>query len=452
MNISVGQGLTDMDALALAVRDRESRRLITEAIAAYRAGAPRSAIMSTWVAVAYDIISKARELAAQGEAVPKALVDDMDNAIANHDIRKLQSIESDILNIANDKLLLLAPHEYDALNRMQNDRNLCAHPAFVVEDTLYQPTPELVRSHLVHALQHLLVHAPLQGKSAVTRFELDVLSASFPTSSQDIGMYIRAKYLDRAKDVLVVNLIKCLLTAPFGAERAKFLGKERLLARTLREVAGAKTAIYDDVMPLFVKRRFEVVGDDVLLRIGTFLEVDPRIWTWLSDPVRLRVRALLAAATLPDLKDISAFDAFVIPELAQVLMARFDAFERAMQINVIADNPRPELIQPAVTIYESAGGWREAETLGQNLIVRLAPLFSAEDIRKVLDAVAGNSQISEATGTASILAKTFELTRPTLSEARPHWQRFVDAMTARQDGDPKAHYAYPGIRALLDAG
>src|SRR5690606_13064122 len=50
MNVSVGH--SDIDSLVLAVRDRESRRLIGEAITAYRGGAFRSAIMSTWIAVA----------------------------------------------------------------------------------------------------------------------------------------------------------------------------------------------------------------------------------------------------------------------------------------------------------------------------------------------------------------------------------------------------------------
>lgn len=66
-------GLTDIDSLYLQVRDKTSQRLIAEAITAYRGGAARSAILSTWIAVAYDIIAKARELAAQGEAAPQAV-------------------------------------------------------------------------------------------------------------------------------------------------------------------------------------------------------------------------------------------------------------------------------------------------------------------------------------------------------------------------------------------
>ena len=57
MSASGSLGLTDIDMLALSVRDRESRRLIGEAITAYRGGALRSALMSTWIAVAYDIIA-----------------------------------------------------------------------------------------------------------------------------------------------------------------------------------------------------------------------------------------------------------------------------------------------------------------------------------------------------------------------------------------------------------
>ena len=39
--MNAGSGHSDIDSLALAVRDRESRRLINEAITAYRGGAFR---------------------------------------------------------------------------------------------------------------------------------------------------------------------------------------------------------------------------------------------------------------------------------------------------------------------------------------------------------------------------------------------------------------------------
>ena len=91
----------------------------------------------------------------------------------------------------------------------------------MVEDELYQPSPKLVRTHIVPALQHLLGHAPLQGKSAIARFGADLESPSFPTTAEEIGAILRQRYLNRVKDVLVINLFKAIISAPFGAEQVK---------------------------------------------------------------------------------------------------------------------------------------------------------------------------------------------------------------------------------------
>lgn len=442
--MSNGIGYSDIDNLTLAVRDRESRRLIGEAITAYRGGALRSAIMSTWIAVAYDVIAKARELAGQGEAGPRAFVQELDTAIIAKDLRKLQSIESDLLTKANVDLQLLAPHEHAAFVRLQEDRHLCAHPAFVVEDQLYQPSLELVRAHIVHALQHLLVNAPLQGKSAIVRFNADLLSPAFPVAADDIGAFMRSKYLDRAKEVLVINLIKAIISMPFGAERAKYVSKTRTLAVILREIAKAKTAIYDSVMPGYVAEKFEHIPGEVLLTICPYLENDPRIWEWLKKPDQTRVRRLLETVDVETLKSHAAFDAFAIAPLSEVLVGRFNGFDAPAKISIIAEHPRAELIAPGIELYQHAGSWRYAEQLGQSVILPLAPFFTATDLQAVLAAAADNGQIWDAGGTPDILETLFDRTRPLLPASRPYWEAFLAAIGAKQQ------QRYAGLKERLD--
>jgi hypothetical protein len=444
-------GLSDIDSLALVVRDPESKRLIGEAIAAYRGGAFRSAIVSTWIAVSYDIIAKAKELAVHGDAAGIEFVRDIEKAIQNNDVRKMQTIESAVLTTANEKLQLFAPHEFEDLNRLQKDRHLCAHPAFATEDALFQPTPELVRAHITHALKHLLINAPLQGKSAIERFHSDLLSPSFPVDSDSIGTFVRAKYLDRAKDVMVVNLIKSLLSAPFGNESGKYIGRRHQVARTLREISKAKPRIYDETAKSHVARKFEAIPDAALLSISTFIGCDTRIWEWLSEPTRIRFKKLLQDADPDTLKAHSAFDAFVIQELADILLARFDSFEQDVQIAIISQNPRRQFIKPAIRIYGNSGAWRTAEQRGQALMIPLAPLMNADDVKEMLEVVKGNSQIYYAAGTPDILEQVFESSRPAIDEAKPHWQSFVDEMTKKNGGDATAYYSYPGLRAKLDA-
>lgn len=444
-------GVTDIDVLALSVRDRESRRLILEAITAYRGGALRSAIMSIWIAVVHDTFSKARELAVQGDPAAISFVSNLDAAIEHKSVPQMQAIERDLLNTARTQLQLVTQHEFDVLKRIQDDRNLCAHPAFITEDELFQPAPDLVRSHLVHALQCLLIHAPLQGKSALNRIRVDILSPSYPVTRDGIGTYVAAKYLNRAKDALVSNLVKVLLKALFLPEGQDFLAKRRQLAWTLSEVATSKTAIYEEVARPMVATFFEGVDDANLLHLCVYLGAEPRIWTWLSEPVRMRVTRLLENADVPTLKLYMAFDAFAVPDLADYLLAKFLGLDDDGQLELISDTPRKEFVGRAIAIFSSAGNSRLADQYGQALIVPLASCFSADDVKSTLDAVLGNSQITYASGSPDVLMEVFKLTLSLLDQTRPYWQQFVDEMTAQHGGKTDAHYSYPGIRAKLSA-
>src|SRR5712692_3535798 len=95
--------LVDLDELVLMVRDRNSRTYIGEAINTYRGRAYRSALLSTWIAVAYDIISKIRELHVQGDPAAGAFVAVLDNAIDASErgdptaVQRLQAIENELL-------------------------------------------------------------------------------------------------------------------------------------------------------------------------------------------------------------------------------------------------------------------------------------------------------------------------------------------------------------------
>lgn len=444
-------GVTDIDVLALSVRDRESRRLILEAITAYRGGALRSSIMSVWIAVVHDVFSKARELAAQGDPAASAFVRTLDAAIEHKSVSQMQAIERDLLNTARTLLQLITQHEFDVLKRIQDDRNLCAHPAFITEDELFQPAPDLVRSHLVHALQCLLIHAPLQGKSALNRIRVDILSPSYPVTRASIGTYVAAKYLNRSKDALVSNLVKVLLKAIFLPDGQEFLPKRRQLAWTLSEVATSKTAIFEEVARPMVATFFDGVDDKELLNLCVYLGAEPRIWSWLSEPVRMRVTKLLEDADVPTLKLFMAFDAFSVPDLVDFLLAKFSGLDQDGQIELISDTPRKEFVGRAIAIYSSAGNYRSAELHGQALIVPLASQFTAEDVQKTLEAVLGNSQISYASGTPDVLLEVFKLTQGLIETTRPHWQHFVDEMTAQHGGKTDAHYSYPSIRAKLSA-
>jgi hypothetical protein len=62
--------LGDIDEFVTRCRTEEARTYVAEAVACYKAGAYRSCIVATWIAVVYDLIAKVRELASGGDAEP----------------------------------------------------------------------------------------------------------------------------------------------------------------------------------------------------------------------------------------------------------------------------------------------------------------------------------------------------------------------------------------------
>lgn len=188
-------GLHSLDALVLSVRDAETRRLAQEAVTAYQAGAYRAAILSIWVAICADIISKLKELATGGDAAAAVTVKDLATWICASDLRNLQQFENGLIELARDKFEMLLPHEATDLLRLRDDRNLCAHPAFVSDDALFSPTAELTRTHIAHAILHLLSRAPVQGKQLIARFDRDLQGGSFPKKPDEIEVVLRQNYL-----------------------------------------------------------------------------------------------------------------------------------------------------------------------------------------------------------------------------------------------------------------
>ena len=126
------------------------------------------------------------------------------NAIQPTDVRGMLDFENDLLRIANEDLGIISLIEKIHLERIKEDRNVCAHPTFSADGSQFVPPPELARSYIVQAANYLLINAPLKGKVVVKSiFEL-ITANSFPTDKEKAfeqfwlkmaGTKERAKYV-----------------------------------------------------------------------------------------------------------------------------------------------------------------------------------------------------------------------------------------------------------------
>lgn len=440
-------GLTDLDERVFEVRDKASRDLIREAIQAYRGGAYRSAIISTWIAISFDIISKVRELAAYGEANAAKFTKELNKAIQNNDLQKLQAIERDLLTKAKDEFQIITEREHLDLERILKDRHQCAHPAFVDEGALFHPLPELVRNHIVQSIDILLSHAPMQGKSALEQLERDLFSPSFPVTSVDMDAYMAARYAERVKESGLVKVMQSLITRVLGADHVKYYEKESKLAQVLSSLGRAKPQLFPKAMRDWLKEKALAIHDERLLSLLPFADSEPRLWAWLDPATKAEIKVLLAQASTDVLYRTDAYSAMTNEDLRDTLMARFNGLPPNVQFSIIVHHPFKEFATVGIGLYKKVNSYNEANAYGEYLILNLAPQFESDHLRLVLKAILENSEIHNARDTPRIVEALFDKTLNLFEDTKQDWREFVSQSTSGRKRED--HAAFPGIRERL---
>ena len=423
------QTVTDIESLPHSVRDPNSRHLIDDAIAAYYSGALRSSIVSTWIAVVNDIISKAREIDAPAGSDAEKFVKNVDNAIKLSQDKKHRSmpkIEIEILESARDIFQFINHHEHDILLRIREDRHKCAHPAFISKDQLFDPSPDLARSHIVHALQILLTRRPVQGLSDLNKFEDDVLSPAFPSTEQAITSYISSKYLAQRPESFVENLIEMTLETVFSDDENRFFGKIKQLAFTLGAIFNEKQELSSKKSQSFLMQKDHMPSGNNLLKLCAFLGVNPRIWTFLTEPIKINLTQLIKGCTVEDLIQYYVLDAISISDIEICFNEKMSNMEVDEKITLISNAPNRYFIPFAIEMFKNTRSYDRGNHIAINAILPLSAYFSANEIVLIHQIVKINNQIHESKYTESILERLFVLTKHLLPQTSHSWRDLVD--------------------------
>ena len=396
----------------------------------------RAAILSIWVAVCADIISKMRELAADGDAVAAGLMTSLDTWITNDTRQALQKFENDLLELAENQFQFLSRHEAQDLKRLQQDRHWCAHPAFVSPEGLFKPSPEQARAHIVHAISHLLAHPPIQGKSIVLRFHHDLLGGAVPNSEAQMQRYITA-ILARMRDSSSKEFASSLIAVTLGTDGPQFVGKEELLVMALRAMAYLRPGIVESALPGFIEKKGETLADNKLLCLCRFMRSEPRIWEWLGEIGQTRLASKIANSNLPELLAIGAFDAIQIPQLSTVLASRWDIDGFRNEAEDIAErNPHELFVIPILDAYGDASSFASADRIGRKFLLAVAEKMNTDHLVYLAQKIRENNpghpyhQILRASETPQFLYELFSKTKH-LGNIHPGWIDILEFISSQ---------------------
>jgi hypothetical protein len=391
--------LHDLDELILKCRDERARAYIREAVTCCKAGAYRSAIVSTWIAVAFDVVDKIHELSLTGDKEALSFVEIYEASIANNNPEKSLKLERDLLEIARDKFELISLQEYTDLARLQEDRHRCAHPSRMSFTEVFSPPAELSRLHIRMAVEHLLQHEPAQGKAALDSLLKQIWSDYFPRNRDQARAILDGSVLRRARPALVRNLIIVLLkTCLAETTSLQQVARNRVALRCVMEM---HPSVWNEVVASEIIRLFRnIIDEKVFIRALQILEYFPEFTDRLEPAQVASFEQFIL--NLPAGRTYLVEKALNLPRLAASAKKMIGKLSPTEITNIHMLSTSEEVRERIVGAYSNAGSFDSANLWGK--VVRLySEEFTAEQTRSILTAVATNFEIKGSFQLATVL-------------------------------------------------
>lgn len=423
-------GFIDLDVLLSRVRHPQSKGYFLDAVKAYKAGALRASLTSAWVALVYDLIIKCRELSALGDAAATTFIHSWDLATATHDVKRLLQLEAKILSEAASNIQIINRISHAHLERLRQDRHMCAHPAFSAEAELFEPSPELVRLHLANVVNMVLSQEPLQGKAIFDLYDVDIQSAGFPVAHASILNYVEQRYLARVRPQNIRNFGVVLAKSLLKGEPAHWEPHQDKIVSSLVAVMERNAQAWQDVS-LTIVRLIDTIEPEKRPRVIAFLSAFPDFWQLLQEPTRTALQETVNNTNPATLTEYRILAGLKLPLFREPLLNVIEQFTQAQLCNAIAMSPFPDLWPHAVNFYKESWSFRGSESNFRELIAPFAGHLTAEQHDQLLEAVIANGQNWDAAGTDALLLSVLRNAPPANRPTREARDRFYEHIHTR---------------------
>jgi hypothetical protein len=439
----MAEGLSDLEELILRCRRPAVKGYITEAVACYNAGAYRSAIITTWIAVVFDFVSKLHELEMTGDNRARVMLESFELARLHEDVKASLEFERLLIARARDDFELFSPLEARDFERLFEDRNRCAHPSMVSAEDPYQPPAELARAHIRNAVAHLLSLPPVQGKAAVASVLKDVESEYFPSDTEKAMEFFRAGPFARARGVLVRNVTKALLK--------DLLHKGSTTSNRKRRFAALNAVIYihRDSAELVLKESLpqlvSKVEDSRLYRVCYLLAAVPEARGFVGAAAEIKIRQYVEDASDEGLA--KAFStAVLIPDLRPIVLSRLAEANDETLASIIDQDPSADYLDEAITRFESSRSFDSATVRFENLVLPLARLLTREQETKILTTYRTNNQAWAARAMAGLMSDFLNQRGQPAQNNKPEWKQLFDFVKSQAEWIPSSEILVTSIK------
>lgn len=434
---------------------QEVRPLVADAYRCHSTGTPRAAVVATWTAVCADIIHKLYQLAEDGDGTAADVVKKIEAARSKADaeaVKTMQQVESGLLQNALD-LELIDFIEHRQLERLQQDRHLCAHPSLRPLGDVFVPSGEYARAHLVAALDALLVHPPTQGRKAFDRYIAHVGDRSFVGDADYLVQMFAQRVKSSAWKLIVGTAAKHAmlnLEVPETSGITADVAADRHALCLIAFAQHDRDTVRGTIAKVMNKFNELPIGQQIVAinRLGAFDVFIEALDATVCQQINTYVEKMPVATEKVNLADLIAatlirFDA--VRARIPALTGAFAKLTPPLKAMVVRSYPSAYFVGFVPEILAEAGTYRSAEELAEGTVLPLAPFIQPEQLEGILNAWSENGQCREA-ARAPEIAAIFWAQAPQL-HGLAAWTTFVKRV--REIAPDSEWYQYDKLAAHI---
>jgi hypothetical protein len=392
--VKMKERMADLDELVLSCRDLKAREYVAEAVACYRAGAFRSCIVSTWLAVSFDFFDKIAELAILGDKEAELLHTQFRNLKQNNDIYGFLKFERQIPTQCV-KLQMLSPVEEIDIDRLLKDRDRCAHPSINVFDEPFRPTAEQARTHLRNSIEHMLSQPSVKGKAAMKALVKHVSTSFFPEDRERIIAYLEQSPLVRPRPALVKDFVYFLLEQLFVKSNEP---TSMRIINILDAVITMHREVTEKALNSILEKLLGKVPPERFGKVVMLLGRIPVVWDYVPAGRRAQIEEYVRKMPEDDILPVlpSALEFAPLADVALVKAKDTGAYELGELISSLPTPIGRKLLDIAVEDLRGAWNFKHINNLVKSCFHRAKSLFTVNDLEKIIKIASNNNGVAGA--------------------------------------------------------
>lgn len=380
--------LADIEALALRCRTERAREFIGEAVLCYKAGAYRSTIVNTWIAVVFDLIDKIRELALAGDQVAQGITTRYEAYLAQIDAGNDQGVKSaleferTVLNTCRQQFQFFNHQQIRDLERLREDRHQCAHPSFQRPGEPFRPVAEHARMHLRAAVEHVLSQPPVQGRAAIASVLAVVDSQYFPHDRTLAGAALRGTAAGHGSEALIRGVVDALIFG-FADPQHTLHGKPQVGAALLA-LMDRHRGVTEARLSQQLSKLVRDARDANLSLVASLIAATTESVHLVDTAAAVRLAEFVRLGPVGDvLKVLATFSTRA--EIAQAVGDRVSA----LTLDELADGIAHHSLAPlakerALSLLSGAGSWNAANAAFTRLVMPIFQQLSRADVERII--------------------------------------------------------------------